>query len=102
MAACLVLTRHQGGQMEKYFCPCCGYRTLHEPPGGTYNICEICFWEDDDVQLEDPDYEGGANKPSLRQAQRNFVAFGAVESRLMEFVRPPRPDDARDPDWKLV
>ncbi len=50
----------------KYTCPCCGYRTLDEEPPGTYDICEICFWEDDPVQFVDPDYEGGANTPSLR------------------------------------
>lgn len=26
-------------------CPCCGYRTLRER--GDYEICKICFWEDD-------------------------------------------------------
>lgn len=38
----------------KYTCPCCGYRTLEEPPG-TFDICEICFWEDDGVHFDDPD-----------------------------------------------
>ncbi|NIP43329.1 MAG: hypothetical protein GWN61_14025, partial [candidate division Zixibacteria bacterium] len=33
-----------------YTCPCCGYRTLDDPPG-SYDICGICFWEDDTVQL---------------------------------------------------
>jgi hypothetical protein len=30
----------------KYTCPCC-YKTLGEEPPDTYEICEICFWEDD-------------------------------------------------------
>jgi Cysteine-rich CPCC len=46
---------------ELYPCPCCGYRTLPQEAGGTYALCPICFWEDDGVQLDDPDYEGGAN-----------------------------------------
>lgn len=50
-----------------YTCPCCGYLTLDEKPPGTYDICSICFWEDDDVQYNDPNYEGGANVPSNKE-----------------------------------
>src|SRR3712207_8061939 len=46
-------------------CPCCGYRTLREPEYGSYDICPVCFWEDDSVQFSDPDYRGGANHESL-------------------------------------
>ncbi len=85
----------------KYTCPCCGYKTLHEKPPGTYDICPICFWEDDPVQFDDPSYEGGANHPvSLRQAQRNFREFGAVERRLLEHIRKPTLSDERDPEWR--
>ena len=54
--------------MEKnklYICPCCGKHTLHENPPGTFEICGICGWEDDDVQYNDPAYSGGANEVSL-------------------------------------
>ncbi|MBJ8192719.1 hypothetical protein JDS79_38930, partial [Bacillus cereus] len=51
--------------MGKYTCPCCGYKTLNDEPPGTYDICEICFWEDDGIQFADPDYDGGANIVSL-------------------------------------
>ena len=84
----------------KYTCPCCGYKTLDEKPPGTYNICPICFWEDDPVQFDDPSYEGGANHPSLRQAQKNFLDFGATEKRVIKHVRKPAPEDMRDPEWK--
>lgn len=43
-----------------YTCPCCGYKTLDEEPPDTFDICRICFWEDDGVQFQDPDFEGGA------------------------------------------
>nr|WP_315363599.1 CPCC family cysteine-rich protein [Cytobacillus firmus] len=76
----------------KYACPCCGYKTLQQEPPGTYEICEICFWEDDDVQFNDPDYEGGANLESLRQYQKAFIA-GRVN-------RQPNNNDERDPSWK--
>lgn len=37
----------------KHKCPCCGYYTFDEKPSGTYDICEVCFWEDDPIQLDD-------------------------------------------------
>ncbi|MGE7024447.1 CPCC family cysteine-rich protein [Solibacillus cecembensis] len=27
----------------------CGYRAFDDEPPGTYDICKICFWEDDGV-----------------------------------------------------
>ena len=84
----------------KYTCPCCSYKTLDEEPPGTYDICSICFWEDDGVQYSDPDYDGGANNPSLRQAQKNYLVFGACEDDCIEFVRKPNEKDVKDPVWK--
>ncbi|MDV2884660.1 CPCC family cysteine-rich protein [Alkalihalophilus pseudofirmus] len=86
----------------KYTCPCCGYKVLDEEPPGSYEICSICFWEDDGVQFDDPDYEGGANTPSLRQAQINYLSFGACEKGCIEFVRKPSINDVKDPDWKVL
>ena len=83
-----------------YPCPCCGYLTLPEEADGTYEICPICFWEDDGVQLNDPDYEGGANTVSLKQAQRNFLEFGASEKRFVRKVLQSTGDDVRDSNWK--
>jgi hypothetical protein len=82
------------GDYMKYTCPCGGYKTLDEEPPGTY------FWEDDGVQYDDPDYGGGANIQSLRQAQKNYILFGACEERCIEFVRKPNQNDERDPKWK--
>ena len=56
----------------KFYCPCCGYNTLNQPPNRTYNICNICFWEDDLIQLNNPDSDSGANRVSLNQAKKNF------------------------------
>ena len=86
----------------RYACPCCGWKTLDEKPPGTFNICAICFWEDDNLQFDDPDYAGGANHPSLRQAQKNYLEFGAVERRLIKHVRRPTKDDTRDPAWRPI
>jgi Cysteine-rich CPCC len=79
---------------------CLGYKTLHGKPTDTYEICKICFWEDDGVQFKDPDFEGGANAISLKQAQNNFLAFGACQEDGMKFVRKPNSKDVKDTDWK--
>ncbi len=76
---------------RRYARTCCGYLTLDEAPTGTYDICKVCFWEDDGVQFRDPDYEGGANKVSLHQARQNFREHGVSETRFKPYVRPPLP-----------
>jgi len=81
-------------------CPCCGYKTFKHKPNGSYEICGVCYWEDDPIQLEETDYEGGANRVSLRQAQNNFQLFGACEEDMVKRVRKPAPDEARDESWK--
>ena len=83
----------------KYKCPCCGYYTFDEESDGNYDICEICFWEDDPIQLKDPTYEGGANHVSLIQAQKNFLKFGACEYEMIIHVRKPKPGELTGVDW---
>lgn len=51
----------------RYSCRCCGAFTLLE--SGGWEICDVCGWEDDPVQAIDPDFAGGANEMTLRQAQ---------------------------------
>ena len=86
----------------KYTCACCGYITLTEKPPGTFEICEICYWEDDNVQFEDPDYEGGANRVSLRHAQKNFLAFGASEEIFLDRIREIHHSVIQDSTWKAL
>ena len=74
---------------ERYKCPCCGYFTLVEQPLGTFKICPVCCWEDDDIQFNNPEYVGGANEVSLNQAKRNYRLFGAIAEGYLEFVRKP-------------
>lgn len=76
-----------------YRCPCCAHLTLAEQPPGTYQICEVCHWEDDPVQFEDREYAGGANAVTLNQARRNFAEFGASARHLLDLVRQPRPEE---------
>ncbi|MBE3098887.1 MAG: hypothetical protein IMZ44_17360 [Planctomycetes bacterium] len=80
-------------------CACCGYLVFAEPLGSD-DICPICFWEDDLVQIAFPDLAGGANKCSLIEGQRNFAECGACEKRILPHVQPPGPKDVRDPSWR--
>lgn len=72
-------------------CPCCGCRTLGDLCPGSWEVCPVCFWEDDPVQWEDPSAAGGANRVSLAEARKNFVAFGACDRSALAHVRPPTP-----------
>jgi hypothetical protein len=62
---------------------------LDEEPPGTFAICPVCFWEDDDVQYRDPQSKGGANAVSLDEARANFRTLGAVEEQFQSKVRAP-------------
>ena len=46
---------------------------MFSEPTGTFEICDICGWEDDNVQLQDPQYRGGANKKSLIESQAQIL-----------------------------
>jgi hypothetical protein len=85
----------------RFSCPCCGYLTLDEPPG-SYAICDVCFWEDDAIQLRWPDWTGGANRPSLIEAQRAYLELGAVEPRLLPYVRAVALDEPREAGWRTI
>jgi hypothetical protein len=76
-----------------YPCPCCGCRTLDERGGS--DICPVCYWEDDGQDDHDAEVvRGGPNGAlSLARARANYPAFGACEERMLEHVRPPRPDE---------
>ena len=85
----------------RFPCPCCGYLTLDGPPG-SHCICDLCFWEDDDIQLRWPDWAGGANRPSLVEAQRAYLEIGAVAPRLLPYVRAVAADDPREVGWRTI
>lgn len=72
-----------------YPCPCCRFVTL--PERGGYDICTVCFWEDDGQDDHDADeVRGGSNYSlSLSDARRNFSRIGAAEERVLPHVRSP-------------
>lgn len=81
---------------DGYPCPCCGFLTRSESNYGTYEICPICGWEDDNVQAEKPEFEGGANKESLNEARDNYKKYGASAQRYIKQVRSPNEDEIPD------
>ena len=76
-----------------YPCPCCGYKTLSERGG--FEICSVCFWEDDGQDDHDADVvRGGPNHSlSLTKALENYHRFGACLKKHIKDVRLPLPEE---------
>ena len=62
-----------------------------EPPGSS-ETCELCDWEDDPVQLDDPLLNGGANHDSLSAAR-------AKAAKRFPLEAPWPAGYQRDPAW---
>lgn len=60
-------------------CPCCGYETIDGR--GNYDICTICWWEDDGQDNHDANIaRGGPNSIlSLTRARLNFLQYGIFQ-----------------------
>lgn len=56
----------------KFLCPCC-QKTVFDK-NEEFDICPICLWQYEKIQLIDPDYCGGANQMSLNEYRLNFYA----------------------------
>ncbi|MAG64861.1 MAG: hypothetical protein CMK74_03170 [Pseudomonadales bacterium] len=65
-----------------FACPCCGYFSLSS--SASYEICSVCFWEDDGVR--DADTVSGPNQLTLAAARRHFVEFGACDLTSVDRV----------------
>ncbi|MEM7625562.1 MAG: CPCC family cysteine-rich protein [Planctomycetota bacterium] len=70
--------------MSKFLCPCCDYVTLEER--GVYDICPVCFWEDEERDLDDLDRVSGPNHVTLREARQNFADCGACVPAMVKNV----------------
>lgn len=71
----------QGNELQ---CPCCDYFTLGER--GEYQICPICFWEDDGVDITNLDEQSWSNHITLREGRSNFKKFGACNKAMIKNV----------------
>ena len=85
--------------MQRFPCPCCGYRVFQRQPGN-HEKCPICLWEDDLTQLRFPRMPGSANHVSLEQAQQNFIDFGTAERRNFGGGRKPFDGESRETEWR--
>ena len=76
-----------------YRCPCCDCLTLCGRAG--YEICPVCYWEDDGQDSHDADeVRGGPNGSlSLTQARESYRRIGATDARFVSSVRRPRPEE---------
>lgn len=70
--------------MSKFQCPCCDYFSLNRRP--EYDICKVCFWEDDGNDLTSLDVHSGPNRMTLRKARDNFKEFGACDMAMKKNV----------------
>lgn len=76
-------------QDGRFLCPCCGCFTLGS--AGSFEICPVCFWEDDGQDDGDAEVvRGGPNgRLSLSRARENYLRFGARDERFVSEVRAP-------------
>lgn len=79
-------------------CPACGFLVDDE---GLYsfNICQICGWENDLVQYRLPELTGGANRMSLMAAQAEVLRRLPIGTDQVDGVRRAlgwRPVDSSD------
>ena len=84
-----------------FTCPCCGFKSLKNPPG-SYDICKFCNWEDDLYQMLEPQTTGGANDVCLIEAQHNFAQYGAYTKQSVQYVTSPDEPAIRDTTWRPV
>ena len=82
-----------------YPCPCCGYLVFEEPPG-SLDICPVCWWEDDPIQLADPSCRDGANSCCLIDAQQRFRRRDPQAADPSACVHPRNPAFRRDKAWR--
>lgn len=74
-------------------CPCCHYKTLTE--AASYEICPVCYWEDDGQGDGDvAEVKGGPNRDlSLQTARQNYFDFKACDTKYRSLVRAPKPEE---------
>jgi hypothetical protein len=76
------------GRNGKFQCPCCCNFTLDAV--AVYNICPVCFWEDDGTTNEHCFSPNGIN---LDEGRMNYRKYGSSKEHDIPYVRPPKPDE---------
>ena len=65
-------------------CPVCNGYEFEED--NDFDVCEICGWENDGVQFDDPNYRGGANRLSLNEAKAEWGARAVPNIKRVQHV----------------
>lgn len=74
--------------VPKCHCVCCGYLTIVRR--FWYEICPVCFWQDDGHDEHNAQERSAWNHGrSLLVARKNYLKLGAVTKRLRKHVRAP-------------
>lgn len=81
----------QGEPSDFFACPCCGRRTLEEI--GAYDICKVCWWEDDGQDNQNAHIAmGGPNYGiSLSQARYNYLTGGLYDPSRKDLMKKREP-----------
>lgn len=68
------------GQVEKAgMCPCCNFYSIDDGEDGLWDICPVCFWENGG---------NGPNHMDIEVARKNFLTFGAIDEKALQFIDP--------------
>ena len=80
-----------GEQPTLVACPCCGCRSLDAR--GNYDICRVCWWEDDGQDNDNADnVMGGPNYHlSLTQGRINFLKTGISDPERTDLQKLQEP-----------
>ena len=82
---------------EVEVCACCGYK---KTISGEWDICRICSWQCCYGVESRPDFLGGPNRCTLREAQHNFMKWGNYRGTPEAYLGPRLPKFERDPEWR--
>ncbi|WP_249899684.1 CPCC family cysteine-rich protein [Paenibacillus sp. PK3_47] len=74
----------EGVEEELFPCPCCGYKSLQST--GEYDICQVCFWEDDGIRTQEK--YSSPNHMTLKQGQDHFAVLGMMDKQFSFVVDP--------------
>lgn len=69
--------------MKLLNCRCCDNKTIKEY--NNYQICPICFWEDDGTT--DENIYSGVNHLFLKDAKLNFITIGVCSEDYLKHVK---------------
>ena len=78
----ITVAQIEGNPEPMFACPCCGYFSLSS--SASYEICSVCFWEDDGVR--DEHTVSGPNQATLATARQNLAEFGACDLASVDRV----------------